>query len=36
MALMSINMAGMAGVDIDAPDEEILTAARKVALDLLP
>jgi AcrR family transcriptional regulator len=36
MALMSINMAGMAGVDIDAPDEEILAAARKVALDLLP
>ena len=36
MALMSITMAGMAGVDIDAPDEEILAAARKVALDLLP
>ena len=36
MALMSINLAGMAGVDIDAPDEEILAAARKVALDLLP
>lgn len=36
MALMSINMAGMAGVDIDAPDDEILAAARKVALDLLP
>ena len=36
MALMSINLAGMAGVDIDAPDEEILAAARNVALDLLP
>jgi AcrR family transcriptional regulator len=36
MALMSINMAGMAGVDIEAPDEEILAAARKLALDLLP
>jgi AcrR family transcriptional regulator len=36
MALMSINMAGMAGADIDAPDEEILAAARRLALDLLP
>lgn len=36
LALMSINMAGAAGVDINAPDEEILAAARAVALDLLP
>lgn len=36
MALMSINLAGMAGLDIDAPDEEILAAARSIALDLLP
>ena len=36
MALMSINLAGMASVNIDAPDEEILIAARNLALDLLP
>jgi hypothetical protein len=36
LALMSINMAGLAGADIDADEDEILTAARRVALDLLP
>ena len=36
MALMSINLAGMAGADIDAPDEEILAAARRISLGLLP
>lgn len=36
MALMSINMGGMAGVGIDAADEQILAAARNIALDLLP
>lgn len=36
LALMSVNLAGMAGIDIDAPDEEILTAARRVAISLLP
>lgn len=36
LALMSVNLAGMVGIDIDAPDEEILDAARRVALDLLP
>jgi AcrR family transcriptional regulator len=36
LALMSINMAGMAGADIDADESEILAAARKLALDLLP
>jgi hypothetical protein len=33
---MSINMAGLAGADIDADELEILAAARRVALDLLP
>jgi AcrR family transcriptional regulator len=36
LALMSINMAGLAGADIDAPEPEILAAARRVALELLP
>jgi AcrR family transcriptional regulator len=36
LALMSINMAGLAGSDIDAPEVEILSAARCLALDLLP
>ena len=36
LALMSINMAGLAGADIDADESEILAAARKLALDLLP
>jgi AcrR family transcriptional regulator len=36
LALMSINMAGIAGVDIDATDSEILGAARRVSIDLLP
>jgi len=36
LALMSINMAGLAGADIDADDSEILAAARRLALDLLP
>lgn len=36
LALMSINMAGIAGADIDAEESEILTAARRLALELLP
>jgi len=36
LALMSINMAGLAGTDIDAPESDILAAARTLALDLLP
>ena len=36
MALMSINMGGVLGTDIDADEAEILAAARKVALELLP
>jgi AcrR family transcriptional regulator len=36
LALMSINMAGIAGADIDADEAEVLAAARRLALDLLP
>ena len=36
LALMSINMAGLAGADIAADESDILAAARRVALDLLP
>jgi AcrR family transcriptional regulator len=36
LALMSINMAGLAGADIDAPEPEILAAARRLAMELLP
>jgi AcrR family transcriptional regulator len=36
LALMSINMAGIAGADIDADESEVLAAARRLALDLLP
>lgn len=36
LALMSITMAGLAGADIDAPEKELLAAARSVAMDLLP
>jgi len=36
MALMAINMAGIAGLDMDASDHEIFEAARKIADDLLP
>jgi AcrR family transcriptional regulator len=36
LALMSINMAGLAGADIDADEAEILAAARRLALELLP
>jgi AcrR family transcriptional regulator len=36
LALMSINMAGLAGADIDADESEILSAARRLALELLP
>jgi hypothetical protein len=36
LALMSINMAGLAGVDIEASDAEILAAARNIAAELLP
>ncbi|MGY2875851.1 AcrR family transcriptional regulator [Marmoricola sp. URHA0025 HA25] len=36
LALMSINLAAVAGADIDADEPEILAAARRVALTLLP
>lgn len=36
LALMSINMAGLAGADIDADESEILAAARRLAVELLP
>lgn len=36
LALLSINMAGLTGTDIDADESEILAAARALALDLLP
>jgi AcrR family transcriptional regulator len=36
LALMSINMAGVAGVNIDASDSDILQAARRISLELLP
>ena len=36
LALMSINMAGLTGADIVADESEILAAARRLALDLLP
>jgi AcrR family transcriptional regulator len=36
LALMSISMGGLAGADIDADESEILAAARRLALDLLP
>lgn len=36
MALMAINMGGMAGVGIEADDEQVLEAARTIALDMLP
>jgi len=35
LALMSINMAGIAGADIAADETEVLSAARRLALDLL-
>jgi len=36
MALMAVNMAGLVGADIAAPDEEILATARRLALELMP
>lgn len=36
LALMSINMAGLAGADIEADEHDILAAARRLAFDLLP
>ena len=36
MALMSITMAGTAGMDIDASEDEIFAAARRIAFGLLP
>ena len=36
MALMAINMAGIAGLDVDASDQEIFEAARNIAIELLP
>lgn len=36
VALMSINLAGIAGIGMDASEAEILTAARRIAIDLLP
>jgi AcrR family transcriptional regulator len=35
LALMSVNMAGLVGADIDADESEILAAARRLSLDLL-
>jgi len=35
LALMSINMAGLAGADIAADEAEVLAAARRLALELL-
>jgi AcrR family transcriptional regulator len=36
LALMSINLAGLAGVDIDADETELFSAARRLAVELLP
>lgn len=36
LALMSVNLAGVLGLDIDADEDEVLTAARRVAKGLLP
>lgn len=36
MALMAVNLAGLAGADIDAPEDEILATARRLALELMP
>ncbi|MBV6754952.1 TetR/AcrR family transcriptional regulator [Rhodococcus opacus] len=36
LALMSMNMAGIAANTIDASDDEILSAARKIASELMP
>ena len=36
IALNAITMAGLVGTDIDADDSEILAAARRLSLDLLP
>ncbi|MBO9524338.1 MAG: TetR/AcrR family transcriptional regulator [Nocardioidaceae bacterium] len=36
IALMSVNMAGIVGAGIDAPEEEILATARRLALELMP
>lgn len=36
LALVSVNMAGFVGSGIDAPDEEILATARRLALELMP
>ena len=36
LALMSINMAGLVGTDIEADETELLAAARRLALELLP
>jgi AcrR family transcriptional regulator len=36
MAFLAVNLAGVAGADIDAPEAEILDAARVLARDILP
>jgi len=36
LALMSVHMAGVLGLDIDADENDVLSAARRVARDLLP
>jgi AcrR family transcriptional regulator len=36
MALLAVNMAGIAGLGLDATDEEVFAAARQVAVELLP
>ncbi|MCW2785750.1 MAG: TetR/AcrR family transcriptional regulator [Marmoricola sp.] len=36
LALMAVNMAGFVGADIDAPEAELLNAARRLAVELMP
>lgn len=36
MALFSLNVAGAAGLDIDADEADILAAARQIAVELMP
>lgn len=36
LALMAVNMAGFVGADIDAPEAELLEAARHLATELMP
>ncbi len=36
LALISVNLSGVAGADLDASEEELLAAGRAIARDLLP